>query len=308
MTSGSVPLQSYDLAKYAVQLPCLICGGGNNVDAELCRYCQAPLALAHQARDKKTPPQLIATIGTADAGKTVYLGMLMDILSRHTTDLQLLARGAFSVSLQQQTIAALSRCRFPEKTPNDPDRWNWVHCQVRQQGRKQPVELIMPDLAGEAILEELDHPQTYPVITAFLARCRGVLLLIDTARLDAGEEDQDFFAMKIMSFLAEVDRPVPAGKKGRRPAPPPLPEVAVVFTKADRCAVCFEDPDLFARRRTPGLWQMCREQFPEHRFFGVSVAGACAELWEGGARRTIPLRIEPRGVVEPFRWLVQKLS
>ena len=308
MTHGSVPLQSYDLAKYAVQLRCLICSGGNNVDAELCRYCQAPLALAHQANSTKSPPKLVATIGTADAGKTVFLGMLMDILSRHTKDLQLLARGAFSVSLQQQTIAALSRCRFPEKTPNDPDRWNWVHCQVRMQGCRQPVELIMPDLAGEAILEEIDHPQTYPVISSFLSKCGGVLLLIDTAKLDAGEEDQDFFAMKIMTFLAEVERPMPPGKKGRRASVPARPKVSVVFTKADRCTMCFDDPDLFARRRTPGLWQLCREQFPEHQFFAVSVAGTCAELWEGGGRRAIPLRIEPRGVVEPFRWLVEGLS
>ena len=53
---------------------------------------------------------MIATLGSADAGKTVYLGMLTDMLSRENAPLQLLARGAFSVSLQQATMAALSRC------------------------------------------------------------------------------------------------------------------------------------------------------------------------------------------------------
>ena len=71
-------------------------------------------------------------------------------------DLQLLARGAFSVSLQQMTMSALANCEFPGKTPNEPDRWNWIHCQVRLSKKRNPAELIMPDLSGEAILEEVD--------------------------------------------------------------------------------------------------------------------------------------------------------
>ena len=108
MTKAAVPLDSYRLAQYSVQVPCYICEGGNNHDSELCRHCQAPMALAHQATAQKVEPSLLATIGAADAGKTVFLGMLTDMLSRQNKRLQLLARGAFSVSLQQVTISSLS--------------------------------------------------------------------------------------------------------------------------------------------------------------------------------------------------------
>ncbi len=182
---------------------------------------------------RKSQPQLVATIGSADAGKTVYLGMLTDMLSRASDDLQLLARGAFSVSLQQMTMSALANCEFPDKTPNEPDRWNWIHCQVRLSKKRNPTELIMPDLSGEAILEEVDHPHTYPVIRAFLTKCAGVLILVDAVRLMEGEKDQDFFAMKMLTYLCELDDDP---KKGWPSRP-----ISIIFTKADQCETCFDD-------------------------------------------------------------------
>ena len=127
---------------------------------------------------------MLAAIGPSGAGKTVFLGMLTEMLSRQEDDMQLLARGAFSIRLQQQTMSALSRCEFPQKTPNEPDRWNWVHCQVLRKKRK-PTELIMPDLAGEALLEEVDHPNTFPVIRSFLGSapvCCSLLMRREPSR------------------------------------------------------------------------------------------------------------------------------
>jgi hypothetical protein len=213
--------------------------------------------------------------------------------------LQLLARGAFSVSLQQMTMSALANCEFPDKTPNEPDRWNWIHCQVKSERKRHPVELIIPDLSGEAILEEIDHPHTYPVIRAFLSKCAGTLILVDAIRLKEGEKDQDFFAMKMMSYLCELeDDP----KKGWRNRP-----VSVVYTKADQCDVCFDDPADFARKHSPGLWQHC-EQFARHRWFASGVAGSCGMQMELGGPRLIPLRVEPRGIIEPFHWLVREIG
>ena len=42
---GVLPMDSYRLAQYSVQVPCFICEGGNSFDAEVCRHCQAPMAL-----------------------------------------------------------------------------------------------------------------------------------------------------------------------------------------------------------------------------------------------------------------------
>lgn len=297
---GTLPMDCYRLAQYSVQVPCFICEGGNSFDAEVCRHCQAPMALAHQANSQKKPPQLVAVLGSADAGKTVYLGMLIDMLSRGRNALQLLARGAFSVSLQQGSMGALGNCEFPDKTPNEPDRWNWIHCQVRALKKRHPTELIMPDVSGEAIIAEVDHPHTYPVIREFLSKCVGCLILVDASKLMDGEKDQDFFAMKMVSYLKEMDNNPKTGWSTR--------PVSLVFTKSDQCEVCFDDPREFARKHAPGLWHHCQQRFNRARFFAAGVAGACAYYMELGGSRQIPLRIEPRGIIEPFEWVATQTT
>lgn len=301
MTSRETVLQldSMRLAQYAVQAPCYICGGGNNFDAELCRHCQAPMALAHQANTQKVHPHMVGVLGSAGAGKTVYLGMLTDILSRQHQGLQLLARGAFSITLQQTTMQSLSHCEFPAKTPNEPERWNWVHCQVLSSKRRRPLEMIMPDVSGEALMQEIDSPNSYPVIRAFLQKCAGVAILVDAARLGSGEQEQDFFTMKIVSYLCELNGD---GRKGW-PARP----LCFIFTKADQCETCFVDPGSFAQQHAPGLWQHCQERLKRFRFFATTVAGAVAYQHGLAGKTQVPLRVEPRGIIEPFAWLVEQM-
>ena len=302
MTKGViVPLETARLVEYAVPIPCYICEGQNNFDSEFCRYCSAPMALAHQASRQKIQPRMIAVVGGSGVGKTVYLGMLMDMLSRQPDRLQLLARGAFSITLQQTTMAALARCQFPEKTPNEPERWNWVHCQVRRPRQRHPLDLIMPDMAGEAVLEEIDHPHSFRVISSFLNKCAAAIILIDAAKLREGGRNQEFFTMKLTSYLGELDAASPRGWS-KKP-------VALIFSKADQCEECIADPAAYAKDRAAGLWQQCRERFGRHQFFAASVAGACAYRQtriEG--RVQVPLRVEPHGIVEPFEWVLNQLK
>lgn len=297
MVKAVQQLESYRLAQYSVQVPCYVCGEGNTFDAELCRHCCAPMALAHQATSQKVCPQMVAVIGTSGVGKTVYLGMLLDVLSRQPQRMQVLARGAFSITLQQTVIGALARGEFPAKTPNEPDRWNWVHCQLRAPQRKEPIELIMPDMAGESILEEIEHPHSFKGIRSFLTKCSGALVLIDAAEMAEGTRDQDYFAMKLVSYLSELH-----DDEGHSWRERPL---ALVLSKADRCEHCFDNPAKHAQLSASGLWEHCQERFPKHRFFASGVAGACVTHFVRGAGHVVaPLRIEPRGIVEPFEWLV----
>lgn len=297
---GTVPLDSYRLAQYAVQVPCYICDGGNTFDSELCRHCFAPMALAHQAQSQKIAPQMVATIGASGVGKTVYLGMLIDMLSRQPDRLQMLTRGAFSINLQQTTASALARGEFPTKTPSEPDRWNWVHCQLRSVKHKRSLEVIMPDLAGEALLEEVNHPHSYQVIRSLLTKCAGVLVLVDAHRLQSSSLDQDYFTMKLLSYLTELDKHPKRGWANR-----PL---GIVFTKADESEECFHDPATYAQTHAGGLWKMCNERFRNFAFFAAGVAGGCAFRATREGRIRVPLRIEPRGIIEPFEWLVQQLK
>lgn len=294
------PLESYRLAQYVVPIPCYICETDNTYDAEFCTRCGAPMALAHQANSQNIRPRMIAVLGPSAVGKTVFLGMLMDMLSRQPQRIQLLARGAFSITLQQTTVSALARCEFPAKTPSEPERWNWAHCQVRRPGSRAAAELIMPDMAGDAILEEVDHPQSYRVIRAYLAKCEAAMVLVDAEKLKQGRHEQDHFTMKLLSYLTEL------GDDGRQTwENQPL---AVVLTKSDQVDSCTADPADFARSHAAGLWQYCRERFRRHRFFASGVAGACATRQVPGEGRTqVPLRIEPRGVTEPFEWVLDQM-
>ncbi len=296
----AIELESYRLAKYATQVPCYICGEGNLFDSELCRFCFAPMALAQQVATHKTAPRLLATLGASGVGKTVYLGMLLDMLVRQPDRLQIVARGAFSITLQQSTATAMARCEFPSKTPSEPDRWNWVHCQVQRPKQKRPVELIMPDLAGEALFEELDHPRTYRVVQPLLSQAAGALVLVDAFRLQDGAPDQDYFTLKLLSYLSELDDNPKTGWRNR-----PL---AIIFSKADEADECFDDPDLFAKRHAPRLWEHCRRLFRGYRFFAAGLAGVCAQRSVRGEAKRVPLRVEPRGIIEPFEWLLSQIK
>jgi ribosomal protein L40E len=339
------PMKSRELAEEALPVLCYVCEATNTLHAEYCRRCSAPMALAHQAPAGALPgtmysgsgsaarPKMVAVLGPSGSGKTVYLGMLMDMLSRQPQRLHIVARGAFSVGLQQTTVSALAHCEFPSKTGTEPECWNWVHCEIhREKAASKPlsfserlarlalrkpriapsqdrpcVELVMPDMAGEAILEEVQHPQTFSAIRSLLRNSAAALLLIDAAELIRGHRDPDFAATKILSCLKEFElaggasRRAPCTDGRRRP-------VALVFTKTDQAEGCRENPERFARTYAVSTWQHCQQGFRDYAFFAASVVGCCT--WRevrGEARRRIPLRVEPHGIIEPFAWLVEKL-
>jgi hypothetical protein len=302
MTRGvALELDSYRLVQNSGHIACLICEQGNTLDADVCHHCFAPMILAHQARTQKVEPLMLAALGPSGVGKTVYLGMLLDMMSRRPKQLHASARGGFSITLQQTALAALARCEFPSKTPNEPDRWNWAHCQLRSPRNPQPVELVMPDIAGDALFEEVEHPRSYQVIHRLLRRSNGVLILIDGTKLQAGSLEEDYFTMKLLSHLNELGQGE-AHDWDHRP-------VALIFSKSDQCESCFDDPAGYAQRHAPGLWGICQQRFHKHRFFAAGVAGACAKrILRGKAPQNVPLRIEPRGIVEPFEWLVENLA
>lgn len=159
----------------------------------------------------------------------------------------------------------------------------------------------MPDMAGEAVLQEVDHPHTYRVISAYLKKCMGALVLIDTTKLKEGSLEHDYFTMKLVSYLGELGDDSHGGWS-RKP-------VALVFTKADQCDECQADPTAYAKAHATGLWQQCQERFRLHQFFAVSVAGNCVYRYtpqEG--RICAPLRVEPHGIVEPFAWLLSHIK
>src|SRR5690606_29016083 len=222
------------------------------------------------------------------------LGVLTDMLARQSCKIPMLARGAFSIAMQQTAVSSLARGFFPPRTPDDAAHWNWTHCRITK-GRRRALELILPDIAGETISSEIEHPQTSPMTRALLGRSTAAMILLDASRLVEGDRQPDFFGLKAVSYLCEMysDR---KRSWSRRP-------IALVFTKADQAESCFDDPLAFARRYAPGLWHHCRERLRLYQFFATSISGGEAYFRDVAGRRPIPLRIEPRGTVEPFDWL-----
>ena len=301
---AQVPLETYLLTEQAAPIACLVCGSENCCSADRCHHCRAPIALAHQTLALKQKPHLIAVIGATGAGKTVYLGMLMDILTRQIGLLRSTARGPLSISLQQATTTALATGWFPEKTPREAERWHWVHCQFNCRRRRRPLELVIPDVSGDALAEETEHSGRYPAVQALLAKCSGVMVLADAQRLQSGDHSEDYVALKLLSLVAELRDQ----RQGRRSHGPDRCPLALVLTKADACDGCLDAAHEFAEAHATALWSDCQSRFKRHEVFACSVAGATAYRDSLERRQLAPLRIEPHGVVEPFGWLMTELN
>jgi hypothetical protein len=302
---AQIPLETYLLAQQAKPIACLVCDHENCCSAARCRNCQSPMALAHQTLSVKKRPHLVAVIGASGSGKTVYLGLLMDMLTRHVGLLRSTARGPMSISLQQTTTTALATGWFPEKTVNTPEHWNWVHCQFNCRRRRRPVELVIPDLSGEALATETERAGRYPAIRSLLTKAAGVMVLADAERLQSGDHSQDFATLKLLSLIGELREENARTRRQRGVERRPL---ALVLTKADKCEGCMDDPREFAEAHASALWSDCRSRFPKHEVFACSVAGATAYRDSYGRRQQVPLRIEPHGIIEPFGWLMSELD
>ena len=84
--------------------------------------------------------------------------------------------------------------------------------------------------------------------------------------------------------------------------------VAIVFTKTDLCEEWIRDPEAFAKANLAALYGQCRTRLERFAFYFSGVAGATGRLIDRmGKDMLVPLRIEPRGVVEPFAWMVKQL-
>jgi hypothetical protein len=211
-----------------------------------------------------------------------------------------MARGPFSLALHRSLILSLERQRFPDKTPAEPDRWQWVHCEVSSGRRGPAFDIVTPDVAGEAVMAELDNPRSNRTVRALIAKCAGLVVLADIVQVVADGQGQELFAMQLISYLDSL-RPPARRRKIEVP-------VALVFTKADLCEEPIRDPDAFARANAPGLWKLCESRLQRHRFFCSGVAGSVGKLVDrDGHESLVPLRVEPRGIVEPFSWLMTQL-
>ena len=85
--------------------------------------------------------------------------------------------------------------------------------------------------------------------------------------------------------------------------------IAVVLSKADYCPECFDDPRGFAKANLNRLWNMCENRFQHFEFFATSVVGALGYGTDESQNVVpYPLHVAPRGILEPFEWLLGRLA
>ncbi len=281
------------------EFPCPLCGA-HSLPGEPCATCRLPFKVIESIMNRPSPPRFLGVLGPAGVGKTVYLGMLLDLLARGVRGLHGVAQNPFTLSLHRNLILALERQRFPEKTPVESDRWDWVHCEIYAGKSKTPYDIVTPDVAGEAVIGELESPGTYKTIRALIGRCAGLVVLVDVVQLIADGQAQELFAVQLISYLDAL-------KLRKRNCKITVP-VAIVFTKTDLWDDWILDPESFARAHALALYNQCRTRLERCSFYFSAVAGSTGRLIDrNGQQMLVPLRIEPRGIVEPFAWMINQL-
>jgi hypothetical protein len=297
--TSTVVLDSYRLAQYAQPLSCYICGEDNGFDWVRCRQCQAPLSLA-QSTEKRRDVQLITAVGSPSCGKTTLLGVLMEMLARPGRDIQLRVCNSSSLSLQESVMVLLSQGKFPMPTPDDPKDWDWVHCELKK-GRRTPVDIAIPDLSAGSLLDEWERPGRHAAVRSSLKQSSGLMLLLDAPRLAEGDRQEEFTALKTLSYLCELDGHRRRGWPGR--------PVAIVLTKTDQVPAATACPEQFVADMAPQFWDLCDGRLHEKRVFAVSVTPSVAgRVTDGPDEWQTPLRIEPKGVLAPFQWILSHLA
>lgn len=288
---------------------CVCCRQRLSGTETYCAHCWVPASLSQTAAGRTGPQSFLSVLGASNAGKTVYLGVLLDLLSKGTERFRGTATGAFSIDLQEQVVTALERRTFPQKTPAEADSWKWLHCQISMTEPKRKetrsIDLISPDFAGEAIALELAQEGSYPAIAQVVCSSAALMILCDSIRVCDAGASEDLFAMKLASYVAELHELSSDRLRSRGPAPGPA--VAIVFTKCDQCPEARDDATLFAANNTPRLFEFCKRTFAHHAFFAASVAGSSGTSCdEQGRHRRVPFDLEPRGILEPLQWIISR--
>lgn len=285
---------------------CCACCGTDVSDYDgFCPECQTPVDLSRTIATREIPQRFVSVLGASGAGKTVYLGLLLDILNKGESNLKGLATNAFSVALQEQVVTALEHRVFPDKTPSEADGWKWVHCEVTiaEKDKRKQVDLIAPDFAGEAIAMEISQSGLYPAIRDVVEKSQGLLILCDSLKVRDAGPAEDLFAMKLASYIAQLHG---RGKESSRKRQEIAAAIAIVFTKSDVCPEAKDDPAAFAANNMPRLVEFCQRTFGHHAFFAASVAGSTGMLSDQTGRHTqIPFHVEPHGISEPLEWIMR---
>ena len=74
------------------RITCVCCMQESFNNSGYCSLCRAPLEISRTAVKRGAPVNFVSVLGASGAGKTVFIGMLLDILSKGSRGIQGLAQ------------------------------------------------------------------------------------------------------------------------------------------------------------------------------------------------------------------------
>ncbi len=281
---------------------CICCHSRLGGYDEFCEKCQTPISLSQSVIAQGGGHNFISILGASNAGKTNYVGLLLDMLGKCDDRFGGTGASAFTVDLQESVVSALENRTFPEKTPTEADAWHWLHCKLSMKEKKgtRNLDLISPDFAGEAIAAEISNPGMYPAVEQVVTRSMGLMILCDSLKVRDQGSTEDLFAMKLATYIAE--RHLLFSDEAQDSDGPAL---AIVFTKCDTCDEAMNDPAQFARNNTSRLHDFCNKTFSRVQYFAAGIVGSTGMLSDSrGRQMRVPFHVQPHGILEPLQWLV----
>jgi GTPase SAR1 family protein len=267
--------------------------------------------------DAKTPH--IAIWGTTQSGKTVYLSMLHKVL---LDEYEKKCRegnvaDAYVLSAQIETLEwlraiswqALELGIFPPATTVGLHQF--LPFVLKDCNDREVLRITFIDGPGEMFGNWENYKRTVNVpfdLMEYLRKCSGVLCLFDPTRA----QNQNADTIAIRQTLLQI-----AGNNQRVTIP-----FALCMTKCDdlncRNDGAFDDTDRFARTRFQPLIPWFAAHAQSYQWFACSAIGFgdtedgvmtqnLIRRWNGVIGIRNPRMIQPRGISDPFLWLIKQV-
>ena len=100
-------------------LPCPLCGA-DTYPGQPCSTCLLPIKVMESIRVRPEAPRFVGVLGPSGVGKTVYLGMLLDLLARGMGGLRGVRRAHFPWSFTATSSSPWSDNGSRRKRPSSP--------------------------------------------------------------------------------------------------------------------------------------------------------------------------------------------
>lgn len=94
---------------------CVCCRQRLSGTETYCAHCWVPASLSQTAAGRTGPQSFLSVLGASNAGKTVYLGVLLDLLSKGTERFRGTATGAFQSICKSRWLQRWSAEHFHKK-------------------------------------------------------------------------------------------------------------------------------------------------------------------------------------------------